>query len=96
MAIPAYRPVHRAPVFAPSYTRPADPRGIACVGRIVKLLVGRGQGFIRLADDRDIFFHRSDVIAAAAFNDFVVGDAVTFELVEDAVSGARALRVTRR
>jgi hypothetical protein len=27
------------------------------------------------------------------FNDLEVGDTVTFELLEDAVSGARALRV---
>ena len=73
--------------------RPADPRGRATSGRIVKLLVGRGQGFIRLADDREIFFHRSDVGEGISFNDFVVGDPVSFEIVEDPVSGARALRV---
>lgn len=65
-------------------------------GRIVKLFVGQGHGFIRLADDREIFFHRSDVREGTSFNDFVVGDAVTFELLEDAVSGARALRVRHR
>jgi cold shock CspA family protein len=73
--------------------RPADPRGRAASGRIVKLLVGRGQGFIRLADDREIFFHRSDVGDGISFNDFIVGDPVDFEIVEDPVSGARALRV---
>jgi hypothetical protein len=31
-----------------------------------------------------------------SFNDFAVNDPVTFELIEDDVSGARALRVTRR
>jgi len=31
-----------------------------------------------------------------SFNDFEVGDAVLFELLEDAVSGSRALRVRRR
>jgi len=31
-----------------------------------------------------------------AFNDLQIGDAVAFEVLEDAVSGARALRVVRR
>jgi cold shock CspA family protein len=73
--------------------RPVAPRGIAATGRIVKLLVGRGQGFVRLADGREIFFHRSDVGEGISFNNFAVGDAVNFEVVEDPVSGARALRV---
>ena len=65
-------------------------------GRIVKLLVGQSHGFIRTTDGREIFFHRSDVREGTSFNDFGVGDAVTFELLEDAVSGARAVRVSRR
>jgi hypothetical protein len=76
--------------------RPAELRGAVSSGRIVKLLVGQSHGFIRLADNRDIYFHRSDLEEGTAFNDFVVGDAVVFELLEDAVSGARALRVKRR
>jgi len=43
-----------------------------------------------------VFFHRSDVRERAAFNDLSVGDAVTFELFEDDVSGPRALRVEPR
>jgi hypothetical protein len=31
-----------------------------------------------------------------SFNAFVVGDAVTFELLEDTLSGARAVGVRRR
>jgi len=62
----------------------------------VKLFVGQGYGFIRVSNERDIFFHRSDVREGTSFNDFVVGDLVTFELLEDAVSGARALRVEQR
>jgi hypothetical protein len=65
-------------------------------GRIVKLLIGQSHGFIRLADAREIYFHRSDLEDGTAFNDFIIGDAVTFELLEDVVSGARALRVKRR
>jgi cold shock CspA family protein len=65
-------------------------------GRIVKLLIGQSHGFIRLADGREIYFHRSDLEEGTSFNDFTIGDVVRFELLEDAVSGARALRVKRR
>lgn len=65
-------------------------------GRIAKLMVGQGYGYIRLANGRDIFFHRSDLEEGTSFNAFAIGDAVRFELLEDAVSGARAMRVKRR
>ena len=76
--------------------RTADHRGSSTTGRIVKLLIGQSHGFIRLADKREIYFHRSDLEERTVFNDFAVGDAVVFELLQDAVSGARALRVKRR
>jgi hypothetical protein len=76
--------------------RPAERRGTACTGRIVKLRIGQGHGFIRLVDTREIYFHRSDLGDGISFNEFAIGDAVTFELLEDVVSGARALRVKRR
>src|SRR5262245_41640749 len=84
-----------APARKPAAARPAEYRGAVSSGRIVTLFIGQGHGFIRLASDRDIFFHRSDVCEGTSFNDFAVGDAVTFELFEDPVSGARALRVGR-
>ena len=65
-------------------------------GHIARLLIGQGYGFVRLADGREIFFHRSDMSESRLFNSLQVGDGVTFELVDDRVSGARALRVTRR
>jgi cold shock CspA family protein len=74
---------------------PADPRGVQAAGRIAKLAIGQGHGFIRIGNDREVFFHRADVEDGVAFNDLQVGDAVTFELLEDAISGARALRVNR-
>jgi cold shock CspA family protein len=86
----------KAPPFARhAGTPPIDPRGTAATGRIMKLLVGQCHGFIRLANSREVFFHRTDLREGTSINDFVVGDAVTFELVEDAVSGARAQRVRR-
>jgi cold shock CspA family protein len=77
-------------------SQPAERRGAASTGRIVKLLLGHGHGFIRIASGREIFFHRSDLEDRIAFNDFAVGDPVSFELLEDAVSGARALKVKQR
>ena len=65
-------------------------------GRVAKLLIGQGYGFIRLANERDIFFHRADLQEGTVFNDLRTGDTVTFELFEDSVSGARALYVSAR
>ena len=85
-----------APRGKPAVSRPPERRGVSTTGKIVKLFVGQGHGFIRLPNDREIFFHRRDVHDGTNFNDFLVGDPVVFELLEDVVSGARALRVSRR
>ena len=74
---------------------PHDLHGKLVTGRIVKIMVGQGHGFIRLAGARDVYFHRGDLQAGTAFNDLDIGDTVRFELLEDRVSGARALRVMR-
>jgi cold shock CspA family protein len=76
-------------------SRPTAPHGTARTGRIVRILTGQCHGFIRLRDDRDVFFHRGDVEEGTEFNDLRVGQVVVFELIDDAVSGARALRVMR-
>jgi hypothetical protein len=76
--------------------RPADPTGVPAHGRIVRLQIGQGHGFIRLADDREIYFHRADLLEGTSINDLDVGDDVTFRLLDDSVSGARALSVTLR
>jgi cold shock CspA family protein len=73
-----------------------DPRGTPGTGRIAKIMVGQGHGFIRLRDNREVFFHRGDLCEGTSFNDLQVGETVTFELFEDSVSGARALRVRRK
>jgi cold shock CspA family protein len=75
--------------------RPMDREGVPATGRIVRLFVGQGHGFIRLADDRDVFFHRSDVQEGTSFNHLEVGDPVRFELLDDTVSGRRAVHVRR-
>jgi cold shock CspA family protein len=74
-------------------TQLASTGGTVARGRIIKLMIGQGHGFIRLANRREVFFHRSDVREGTSFNELAVGDVVTFELVEDRISGARALRV---
>jgi cold shock CspA family protein len=73
-----------------------DLRGKPATGRIAKILIGQGHGFIRLRDNAEVFFHRSDLCEGTAFNDLQIGDTVTFELFEDSVSGARALRIERK
>ena len=85
-----------APARKVAGNRPPEQRGVPKTGRIVTLFVGQGHGFIRLGNDRDVFFHRSDVCEGISFNDFAVGDAVRFDLLEDDVSGPRAIRVSRR
>jgi len=73
--------------------RPPERRGRPAKGRIAKLATGMGHGFIQ-AGGREVFFHRADLIGIK-FNDLGVGDAVSFEVIEDSVSGPRAIHVRR-
>jgi cold shock CspA family protein len=74
--------------------RPKDPAGKPATGRIAHLRLGQGDGFINVKKSR-VYFHRADLRDGTAFNALEIGDAVTFELIEDAVSGARATRVAK-
>ena len=76
--------------------RPMDRAGVPDSGRIVRLYVGQGHGFIRRANDAEVFFHRADMEEGASINDFAVGDVVAFDRLDDLVSGARARNVRRR
>jgi cold shock CspA family protein len=76
--------------------RPLPPRGTVSVGRVAKLFIGQCFGFIRLVNEREIYFHRSDMREGISINDLRVGDSVTFELLEDRISGPRALHVAPR
>jgi len=69
------------------------PASTPSTGRIARLLIGQAHGFIRVRNGRAIFFHRADLRDATTFNTLQVGDLVAFELVNDQVSGARAIRV---
>ena len=80
-------------------TRPAQPHdlhGKPVTGRIASIQIGQGHGYIRLPDERAVYFHRADLGTGTALYDLKVGDRVVFELLEDKVSGARALRVVRQ
>jgi hypothetical protein len=77
-------------------SRPPEIRGVPDSGRIVKLFVGQGHGSIRLANGREIYFHRADIQEGMSINDFGVGDLVRFERLDDRISGARALGVVKR
>ena len=73
-----------------------QPRtGTPATGTIVRLLVGQGHGYIRLADRRVIYFHRGDLVEGTPFNECAVGDTLSFEILEDRFSGPRALSVRR-
>jgi cold shock CspA family protein len=85
-----------APITRQIATAAAGRDGIAATGRIIRLMIGQSHGFIRLTDRREVFFHRSDLREGTSFNKLAVGDVVTFDLVEDRISGARALRVALR
>jgi|KBSSwiStaDraftv2_1062776.scaffolds.fasta_scaffold1826035_1 cold shock CspA family protein len=81
---------------SPRVTPPIEERAVPASGRIVALAVGHGNGVIRLGDGGKVFFHRSDLQPGTSINDFEPGDVVDFALVQDPVSGARALRVRSR
>ena len=72
------------------------PAGVPINGRVARLRFGHGDGFIRLWNARDIYFRRADLHDNTAFNTLRIGDLVAFELIEDVVSGARGVRVSRR
>ena len=48
-----------------------------------------------MRDNREVYFHRADVQEGTSFNDLEIGETVKFELLDDAVSGARARAVRR-
>lgn len=74
--------------------QPLPPTGRPASGQIVRINAGQSHGFIRAADNREVFFHRSDT-TWGTFNQLLVGDTVAFELIEDRVSGPRATAVRK-
>ena len=64
-------------------------------GVVTRVSRGQGSGAIRTADAHAVYFHRTDVMDGSWHDKMCVGDAVTFLLVEDSLSGPRAERVRR-
>jgi CspA family cold shock protein len=60
-------------------------------GTVKRVIRDRGFGFIRSADGREIFFHRSS-LQGLNFETLKEGDAVEYEL-EDGPKGPRATSV---
>jgi cold shock CspA family protein len=67
--------------------------GQPTTGKIVRIVRGQNHGFIREAGGREVFFHRADV--TGKFIDLEPGDVVSCELVEDRISGVRAVLVKK-
>jgi cold shock CspA family protein len=63
-------------------------------GMVDRIVRGQSYGFIRTTEDREVFFHRSDV-THSSFNDLATGDSVTFRLTDDITSGPRATHVRK-
>jgi cold shock CspA family protein len=70
----------------------AQNRGRAMTGRVTQLSHGRLCGLIRASDGQSVFFHGRD-LEGAQYNDVEIGGVVSFELIDDRVSGPRAARV---
>jgi len=75
---------------------PTPPAGKAGTGRILRIVTGQNHGFIKDAHGRELFFHRSDFGDDGTFYRLVEGDEVAFELIEDRVSGPRAIHVRKK
>ena len=77
---------------SPSHVGPTKPvyAGKVTKGRIKALTRGQGSGIISAARG-DVFFHKADFLGK--FWDLQVGERVTFELLDDSISGPRAQNV---
>jgi cold shock CspA family protein len=77
---------------SPSRVGPSKPvyAGKLTKGRIKSLTRGQGCGIIS-APKGDVFFHKADF--HGQFWDLQVGERVTFELLDDSISGPRAQNV---
>jgi hypothetical protein len=77
-------------VSIPGQLKPVSVVGTPMRGRIRQIVRGQGSGVIRTSRG-DAFFHKTAV--GGTFWGLNVGDAVTFDWHDDAISGARASNV---
>ena len=77
-----------------TFQRPGrvEPRGPHASGRITDLMHGRLCGVIRASTGLHVFFHGRD-LNSVRYNDLEIGRSVTFELIDDPISGPRAVRI---
>jgi CspA family cold shock protein len=62
-------------------------------GKIKKIVGSRGFGFIMVDDDeKDIFFHRSQIEGDVVFEDLREGQEVSFE-IEETQKGPQAVNI---
>ena len=50
-------------------------------GKVIRFNKNKGFGFIKTADDKDVFFHYSELVMEG-FKDIAVGSDVEFDVVE--------------
>ena len=61
---------------------------------VAKVRAGN-EAVLRARYEDAAFFHRADLKDPTIFNLLQVGDVVAFELIDDRISGARAIHVVR-
>ena len=79
-------------MMIPQRSGRVEVRGPHANGRITELTHGRLCGLIRASNGLGVFFHGRD-LNGARYNDLEVGLGVTFELIDDPISGPRAVRI---
>lgn len=62
-------------------------------GKVIRFNKKKGFGFIKTADDKDVFFHYSELIMEG-FKDIAVGSEVEFD-VEETAKGLRASKIKK-
>lgn len=68
-------------------------KGFNMQGKVKKFNKEKGYGFIKLEDDRDVFFHYSQLVMEG-FKTIEEGEVVEFELVEGE-RGAQAHNIVK-
>ncbi len=62
-------------------------------GKVIRFNKNKGFGFIKTSDDKDVFFHYSELVMEG-FKDIAVGSDVEFDVVETE-KGLRASNVKK-
>lgn len=68
-------------------------KGFCMEGKVIRFNKNKGFGFIKAADEKDVFFHYSDLVMEG-FKDIAVDSKVEFDLIETE-KGLRANNVKK-